>query len=322
MYSMTKKIFLLFTLIAFCACENKSKTEQEIEAINIDFEVVRFDEKFAEATPETLPDLQEDFPFLFPQQFSDQVWIEKLNDTIQQEINEEIAKVFPDFSEETYGLHNLFQHIKYYFPGFEAPKVITVTSEVDYKNKIILTDDFLFIALDNYLGKDHRFYIGLPEYFKKNFRRSQITPDVAHSYAKVYVKRPEKRQFISQMLYYGKLLYLKDLWIPFKTDAEKIGYTGEELEWAEANEEQIWRYFIEKELIFDADSKLYSRFLHPAPFSKFYLELDSESPDRLGQYIGWQIIREYMDRYEVGLKEMLATDEVTIFNNAKYKPKK
>ncbi len=96
----------------------------------------------------------------------------------------------------------------------------------------------------------------------------------------------------------------------------------EELDWADANEEQIWRYFVDKELIFDSDTKLSSRFLYPAPFSKFYLELDNESPAMLGQYIGWHIVRDYMDKNDVGIQDMLNTDAETIFNKAKYKPKK
>ncbi|MBT8295290.1 MAG: gliding motility lipoprotein GldB, partial [Gramella sp.] len=124
------------------------------------------------------------------------------------------------------------------------------------------------------------------------------------------------------MLYYGKLLYLKDKFIPFKSDALKIGYSEKEFEWAEANEDQIWRYFVENELIYDTDSQLYTRFLYPAPFSKFYLELDAESPARLGQFIGWNIIRSYMDKNDVSIKRMLNTPAEEIFNKANYKPKK
>jgi uncharacterized protein YjaZ len=117
-------------------------------------------------------------------------------------------------------------------------------------------------------------------------------------------------------------LYLKDTWLPTTPDNEKIGYAPKELDWVKANEEQIWRYFVERELIFNTDSQLQSRFLNPAPFSKFNLELDNESPAMVGQYIGWQIIRQYMDKNEVSLQEMLETDSETIFNKANYKPKK
>jgi hypothetical protein len=38
----------------------------------------------------------------------------------------------------------------------------------------------------------------------------------------------------------------------------------------------MWRYFIEKELLYSVDQKLIPRFINMAPFSKFYLEIDNE----------------------------------------------
>lgn len=319
---MPKKLWFLILVVSILSCDKTSETEAEIEKVKVDFELIRFDKKFAAATPENLPDLKAQYPFLFPQQFPDSVWVNKLKDSIQKEINTEVAKAFPGFSEEEDELHSLFQHVKYYFPDFKVPDVITLTSEVDYKNKALYTGDYLFVSLDTYLGEDHKFYIGLQEYLKKNFRKEQIVSDAASEIAKEYVPRPEARTFLAHMLYYGKILYLKDRFIPFKSDAEKIGYTPEELEWAAANEDQVWRYFIENELIFDTDSQLYTRFLYPAPFSKFYLQLDGESPARLGQYIGWNIIRSYMNKNDVSINRMLNTPAEEIFNKAKYKPKK
>lgn len=316
-----KIIFLLYTL-AFVSCNDKTEIKNEIAEVTVDFEVVRFDREFAKATPQKLVELKQEYPFLFPQQFSDSVWIAKLNDTIQHEIDTEVGKVFSSFENQKVELHSLFQHIKYYFPEFEAPKVFTVTSEVDYKNKVILQDDYLFISLDTYLGEDHHFYIGIQEYLKKNFRKDQIIPDVTNAYAKKYVERPGDRTFLAHMVYYGKLLYLKDKFIPEIADAQKIGYTQDEFTWAQRNEPQMWRYFVENEMFFDTDTELYSRFLYPAPFSKFYLQLDAESPAKLGQYIGWQIVRSYMEKTNASLEEMINTDAATIFNKANFKPRK
>lgn len=319
---MNKKIVFIFLVLIAFSCENKSQVEKEIEEVPVDFEVLRFDQKFAETTEEGLPALKAEYPFLFPERFHDSIWIAQINDTIQQELNEEVTNAFSDFSEEEDRLHNLFQHIKYYFPSFEAPRVITITSEVDYQNKVLLTPNYLFIALDTYLGSDHEFYGGIQEFLKKNFERNQILPDVATKFAERYVPQPDSKTFLAHMLYYGKILYLKDLWLPEVSDPAKIGYTSEELGWAEENEEYIWKYFVEREMLFDSDSQLYSRFLYPAPFSKFYLELDNEAPALLGQYIGWQMVRQYMDRNNVSVQEMLETDAEIIFNKAKYKPRK
>ena len=319
---MLKKFWFLILLVSIFSCDNQSETEAKIEKIDANFEVVRFDRKFAEATPESLPNLKSKYPFLFPKQYPDSLWVQKLNDSIQQEIETEVDKVFPEFSVEEGELHSLFQHVKYYFPDFKVPDVITITSEVDYKNKALYTGDYLFVALDTYLGEEHRFYIGIQDFLKKNFRKEQIAVDAANEISEKYVPKADSRTFLSHMIYYGKMLYLKDRFIPFKSDAEKMGYTEEELDWAKANEDQIWRYFIENELLYDTDSQLYSRFLYPAPFSKFYLRLDAESPSRLGQFIGWNIIRTYMEKNDVSIKKMLNTSAEEIFNKANYKPKK
>ncbi|PTX42034.1 protein involved in gliding motility GldB [Christiangramia gaetbulicola] len=319
---MLKKLGFIILLISLFSCDKKSETEAKIEKVDANFELIRFDQKFAETSEENLPQLKAEYPFLFPEQYPDSLWVQKLNDTIQQEIEAEINKVFSEFTKENDELHSLFQHVKYYFPDFQVPDVITVTSEVDYKNKTIYTGEYLFVALDTYLGPEHKFYIGIQEFLKKNFRKEQIVSDAAAEIAEKYVPKADSRTFLSHMIYYGKLLYLKDRFIPFKSDAEKIGYSDDELEWVKSNEDQIWRYFIENELIFDTDSKLYTRFLYPAPFSKFYLQLDSESPARVGQYIGWNIVRAYMEKNDVSIKTMLNTSAEEIFNKANYKPKK
>ncbi|MDT0684797.1 gliding motility lipoprotein GldB [Autumnicola psychrophila] len=319
---MIRKILFILSITALIACDSKSDVEKEIEKIQVDFEVMRFDKRFADATPGKLGTLKEEFPFFFPPQYHDSVWINKISDTIQQEINTEVAEAYPKFSEVEDELQSLFQHVKYYFPTFEVPDVYTVTSEVDYKNKVIYTGSKLLISLDTYLGEDHPFYMGIQEYLKKNFEKAQIVPDAATAIAQEYVPRPKSRTFLAHMIYYGKILYLKDIWIPFKSDAEKMGYTEEELEWARKNEAQTWRYFVEKEVLFDTNSELYTRFLYPAPFSKFYLLLDSETPDRLGQYIAWQMLRQYMDKNDVSIQEMLDASAEELFNDANYKPKK
>jgi uncharacterized protein YjaZ len=67
---------------------------------------------------------------------------------------------------------------------------------------------------------------------------------------------------------------------------------------------------------------LQNRFINLAPFSKFYLEIDNESPGRIGTWIGWQIVRSFMTNNEVSLQQMLKMDAKELFDKSKYKPKK
>jgi uncharacterized protein YjaZ len=117
-------------------------------------------------------------------------------------------------------------------------------------------------------------------------------------------------------------LYLKDVLLPETSDAEKIGYTQEQITWCQENESYMWRYFMQEQLLYSTDSKLSTRFINTAPFSKFYLEIDNESPGRVGTWIGWQIVRSFMNNNDVNLQQLLQMDPIEIFQNSKYKPKK
>ena len=324
MKSLLKPIyFLLLASLTLFSCEKEDKIEAEISKISIDFTIERFDKAFAEVTPNTLPQLKQAYPFLFAKSYDDAFWLNKIKDTLQQELQNETIKKFENLKKETVEIESLFQHVKYYFPEFKTPRVITVATDVDYRNKVIVTDTIVVLPLANYLGKDHFFYEGIQEYIAEDLEPKHLVVDLATNYAKHYTFNQRRKTFLDDLIYEGKLLYFKDKVIPFKTNAQKLNYTETQYNWAKANEEYIWRYFVDKELLFNTDTKLPSRFINPAPFSKFYLEqIDSESPGEIGKYIGWEIVRAYMENNTVSFKQMLAKSTEDIFENSKYKPRK
>lgn len=320
---MHNKLWLLLpVLLLLAACGKDSRIKGEIAAIPVALEVHRFDREFAMAEPEDLPLLKSEYPYLFPSRYPDSVWVAKMQDTLQRELLDEVQAAFGDLDRLTADLELFYQHVLYYFPGEKPPEVVTVTSDVDYQNRVILTDSLLLIGLDNYLGANHRFYEGIDRYIAAGLDRQYLISDVAGAYAKKVNPAPDQRTFLARMIYHGRELYLKDLLIPFVSDERKIGYTPAEMEWARENEEQIWRYFIERELLYSTDYRLGPRFLDPAPFSKFRLELDNESPGRLGRYMGWQIVRAFMGRNKLSPQQLLELPAEEVFRRSNYKPKK
>lgn len=313
--------YILFALLFVFSCNKEDKEAQAIDKIEIDLNIERFDVAFSEASEENLPELKAKYPFMFPEKFDDSFWLEQLKDTIQQELSRETVKAFPSLDSEEDEIKQLFKHLKYYFPQFKTPRVITTTSSVDHRNKVIVTDTITLISLDTYLGSDHYFYQGIQDYLRADFNRDLMVVDMAEQYAQKFIFQGPRKRLLDDMIYSGKILYFKDKVIPFKTDAQKISYTPEQLEWAKVNELYIWSYFVDRELLFSTDTKLANRFINSAPFSKFYLEaIDNESPDKLGQYIGWQIVKSYMDNNEVTFNQLLNKSSDEIFNNAKFKP--
>ena len=94
------------------------------------------------------------------------------------------------------------------------------------------------------------------------------------------------------------------------------------MEWANDNENFVWTYFVEKELMFSSDNKLTKRFINVAPFSKFYLSIDNDSPGMIGKFIGWRIVKSYMKNNKTTLVEMILMNPTDIYNKSKYKPNK
>ena len=310
-------VFCLF----FLSCDKKSKVENTIAAIPVQVKLERFDKIFFETPQKDLEKIKKEFPFFFPPGNDNSVWLNKMQDPIWRELYTEVQKKYADIEPVKEELEGVLKHIKYYFPETKIPKVITVIAEMDYNNKAIYADSLVIISLELYLGKDHKFY-QFPNYLKQNFEQRQIAPDVVSSFSTRKIPPVLDKDLLSQMIYCGKQLYLKDLLLPKYTASEKIGYTPEQLLWCQENESYMWRYFIEKELLYSNDQKLIPRFINPAPFSKFYLEIDNESPGRVGAWIGWQIVRSYMSNKNAGIADLLKKDAKEIFKQSKYKPKK
>jgi len=315
-------IVFLILFLFFLSCQNENSKKDKIEALPISLKFDRFDLKFYDQSPEVIPQLKKEYPFLFPKQFSDSVWIDRQNDSLQLLLQDAVTKVFSEIQPLEKKVSRLFKHIKYYFPKTKIPQIITLTNNVDYQIKTVYSDSLLLLSLDTFLGEDHPLYEGIPNYIRKELDQKYIPSQIVEKFTSYIMPPPENRTFLAQMLYEGKKMYLQDLLLPDEKDANKMAYTEEELEWVKENEVYIWQYFIEKQVLYQTDPEWVERFLEPAPFSKFYLQLDNESPGRIGRWIGWQIVRKYREQHETTIEDLIKLPAQQLFNQSKYKPKR
>ncbi len=319
-----RKILALCVLVSVlnsCKKEVNFNLKVDVSNIDVNLTVDRFDVDFYTMKSNGLVETKKKYPFLFPQE-PDSVWINKINNTDERELYNETQKIYKNVDGLTSDLTSLFKYLKYYNPKFKSPRVITMLTNIDYDNRIVYADSLLFISLDAYLGKEHEFYNDYPAYIKQNNDKGHIIVDVAKSIINTQMFPVRQRNFIDKMIEKGKRMYLLDAYLPMVSDMQKIGYSRTKFDWAKSNEEEIWKYFIEKDMLYSTSKELDRRFLDIAPFSKFYLDGDSQSPGRIGEFIGWQIVRSYMQKNDVSLQELLQEKEEDIFKKSKYKPKK
>ena len=161
------RVILFFTLLTINSCKENLTLEKEIDKIQFEVKVERFDKLFMNSNKEKFLEYKVDFPFLFPKHIPDSVLFQRTKDPVQKLIKKSVDSVFFDFNSIEDNLVNLFKHIKYYNPFLRKPRLITVFSDVDYRNKVIVTDTIVLIGIDNYLGSEHPFYQGFFKYIRK-----------------------------------------------------------------------------------------------------------------------------------------------------------
>ena len=315
---MKKYIFYIIFLILLNSCKGNDNKISNSYPLTIE----RFDKFFYESTPNDLFDLKKNYPFLFPEQYDNKVWISRLNDSVQKQIYSEVNLVFSNLDNEKSEIQSFYNNFTSYFPKYELPRLITLISDVKYENRVILADSLLLIGLDNYLGSEHLFYSSMPKYISDNLIRRMIISDIAEEYAYYVIPRVNFYTFLDKIIFYGKVLYFKDIMLPKLEDRHKIGYSNLNMDWARQNEHYVWTYFVEKQLLFSSENKLITRFINNAPFSKFYLSIDNESPGMIGRFIGWEIVKSYMKNNNTTFIEMILMNPMDIYNKSKYKPQK
>lgn len=235
-----------------------------------------------------------------------------------------ISKI--DISKLSIELTDLFGRIKNYYPEFKKPQTYLYSSALQSAMDPIIwqqEQNMLFIDITGFMGENNKDYKGIEQYFQKSMNPQNIVPKVSEAFAMNIVPRNgDHLKFLDVMVYYGKLMTLQDAFLPKFPDYLKINYTPQQYEWAKANEANIWNYFVENNLVFSDDTRLAERFINPAPFSKFYTEVDNDSSPQIGIFSGWQICRKFFqENPKTDLKTFLAMNPQDIFNQSHYKPK-
>ncbi|MCX6271606.1 MAG: gliding motility lipoprotein GldB, partial [Bacteroidetes bacterium] len=162
----------------------------------------------------------------------------------------------------------------------------------------------------------------IPEYKCIGFNKAFIVPDCMKQLAfhQMPGLKPDAN-LMETMIFYGKLLYFLDVALPERPDYQKITYTPSQLKWCIENEAKIWGFLISNKFLFTTDSKLILNFIPDAPFTKGF---PKESPGRIGWFVGWQIVRNFMDNNpETSLNQLMQlTDSQLILTKSRYKPGK
>lgn len=335
----------LFFFICFTALScNQKKSSPDISKIKLNTTIERFDKELNQINVDSiqvqLSNLSKKYtPFyddyieriILAGSMQDTAYYENLRTILQNQdylvLSSTVNETFPDLKKQENELNLAFRYIRYYYPEQKFPRLISFISGFAVQTPI--GNNYIGIGLDMFLGKSgERFYPAIrqsiPEYIARRFRPEYITPRIIETFIRedMFPDKDKDATLLSKMIYNGKILYFMDSVLPEINDTLKIGYTKEQLKWCEDYQADTWAYFLQNELLFEADFMKIQKYLGEAPFTPGLGE-NSDSAPKLGIWTGWQIVREYMKRNpEINLTElMLEMDSQKILTGSKYKPR-
>lgn len=193
----------------------------------------------------------------------------------------------------------------------------------DYEQRVAVDRESgsVRISLDHYAvgGMEKYAYFGLPIYIVERCDSAHLATDIMAAIARQYVAIPDENDvtMLDIMISEGKVLYFLDQVMPRTADYIKMRYSEEQMEWMRHNESNVWAYFIQNNLLYEKDFSRYHNFVDEAPKTNAF----KDSAPRTTHYIGWQIVRQYMEHSKCSIKELFAnTDSQQILHTSQYKP--
>ena len=106
--------------------------------------------------------------------------------------------------------------------------------------------------------------------------------------------------------------------LPNTAESIKTGYTQQQLDGCYKNENAIWSYFVQANLLFEREPSVVSPYVTDGPKTQ---EISEAAPGNIGQFVGWQIVKKWMTANpKTPLEQLMQMPTTTIFNDAGYKP--
>ncbi|MCC9168288.1 gliding motility lipoprotein GldB [Pontibacter harenae] len=327
---------LVFALLLFAyGCKEKGcELPDEIAEVAVDVNIERLEKPFfsAESKQDIAQFLSQNNLFaakyLQRNQYpSDSLLLNPLYALSQNEaldtLYQEATQTFGDMGEERQKLETAFKVIKYHYPEFEVPEVKTfVTGLGSMGADLFVSDSLIVFGLDYFIGEGATYRPQAYDYILQRYKRENMVPSAMLLLSNRFNKTNfADRTLLAEMINVGKAYYFVKSAMPCVADSAIIGFTGQQIADVNYNEGRVWAHFIEKSLLYEKSPVVLNRYIGERPNVP---EIDAKAPGRVGAWVGWQIVKKYMERHpEVTLPELMAeTDASKIFNESKYRPER
>ncbi len=237
---------------------------------------------------------------------------------------ESCREKYQDFRPWEQAFTQAFQFLKYYFPKLPTPDLTTFISEFAY-GSFIYNEQSLAIGLDFFLGADYPYQKYNPQnpnfsqYLTRTFDGDHLVLKTLLPLIDDLAGPPPGEKLLDHIVHNGKQLLILEKLLPETPDSILLEVTATQANWLNANEKDIWAFFLSQDLIYNSDWQKIRKYVEYSPSSP---GMPAEAPGRTGNWIGWKIAKAYMKKHpNTTLPELLALrDSQAFLSQSGYKP--
>ncbi len=330
---------LMLNLVLMSCGGNDCQLPEEVKAIPIEASINRLDKQMLEikSPVDAKAFVEKNQVFtnymlgrggIFPSKeiFANELY-KTVNDKVFMNLVDTCSLVYADMSSTQKEITTLYKRLKHFDESFTGPEVNTFVSGFQGFD-FYVDDKMVLIGLDYFLPKDSatikKGYMPDPKYYPqyRSLRdtKEHIPSRMALFFSEKYNKNSVQDQTIlADMIASGKALYFVEKMFPCIPEKDVVEYNDQEIEFVKKFEKSVYEHFVAKQLFFSQDFNLSKKYLDERPK---VTEVADNCPGRIGQWLGWQIVRSYMkNNPDISLEALMAeTDANKIFNQAKYRP--
>lgn len=337
---MYKHILVLILIISVSSCTT-DRLKVDVSGSTVELKTKRLDKAFLPIEPDNLTEqanlIRNEFGGFSEVYFSYILQANSPSDSVLYRLSQEdiyplvmniqdgINAMGAEVNDQLALLENGFSHLNYYFPNTFIPEVVLMNSWFQYG--IFTTDSTLAVGLDFFVPDSALQRLYPPQFYA--YMKTDMTPDYIATnamygwlYNKVFPSDGEENTLIDHMVYKGKVRYLLEAMFPDLDESTIMNYTEKELEWCYKKQLAAWRELTKLRAdntpaIYETKKSEISKWVAQGPFTA---ALSEEATDRMGEWIGLQMIRDYMrENPEVSIREMLTMNSRQI--SKYYNPK-
>ncbi len=342
------KLFIgLISLLALISCSSdKQKNIPDVSDIEVEVQIDRFEQAlFSLDTTQfesSMAELEQKYPAFsevyfnyvlgsknpevapeghlpYMQGFISHPGLTHLYDTTQM--------IYQNLDEIRDELTQAMQFYSYYFPGATVPTFTTFLSEYSIA-AFIYGEQSLAIGLDFFLGSNYPYWKYNPQnpnfsdYMVRTYNRDHLVSKTLQPLIEDHIGPATGERLLDLMIHNGKKLYLRELLLPHAPDSVLLEMTPTQVEWLQENEFNIWSHFIENELLYSSEFRKIRKLVEYSPTGP--TDMPPEAPGRVGNWMGLQIVKRYMQRHpEVSIEALTnLRDAQLLLDESKYRPRR